>query len=191
MPDREMTPLILRKRRPDVRASKDNSQSFPTLRRQCRIADNETEQLGGSPIAAAATFRRAGKNSRRSAPRLHVAPQISGREGPHGSAAPRLLRRTRPRPRQRAILDRGLSADRRNAEVARIEQSEIRDRAVKPAPDFVSLNPGYARYVRSLVGWAERSEAHAVQRCQTTAWARRFAPLPTLRLLRAHALRRF
>ena len=32
----------------------------------------------------------------------------------------------------------------RVAEVARIEQSEIRDRAVRPAPDFVSLNPGYA-----------------------------------------------
>jgi hypothetical protein len=121
-----MTPLILRKRPPNVRASKVNSRSFPTLRRQCRIADSKIEQLGRRRSAAAAAFCRAGKNSRRSAPRLHAAPQISRREGPHGSAAPRLLRRTRPRPRQRAILDRGLSADRRNAEVARIEQSEIR-----------------------------------------------------------------
>jgi hypothetical protein len=70
--------------------------------------------------------------------------QISRREGPHGSTAPRLLRRTRSRPRRRAILDRGLSADRRNAEVARIEQREIRGRAARLAPDFVSLNPGYA-----------------------------------------------
>jgi hypothetical protein len=121
-----MTPLILRKRRPDVRASQDNSRSFPTHRRQCRIADSKDERLGERPTAAAATFCRAGQNSRRSTPRLHVAPQISRREGPHGSPAPRLLRRTRPRPRRRAILDRGLSVDRRNAEVAWIEQSEIR-----------------------------------------------------------------
>jgi hypothetical protein len=33
------------------------------------------------------------------------------------------------------------------ASVARIEQSEIRDCAAKPAPDFVSLNPGYACFI--------------------------------------------
>jgi len=35
-------------------------------------------------------------------------------------------------------------AQQRVAEVARIEQSEIRGRAAKPPPDFDSLNPGYA-----------------------------------------------
>src|SRR5579862_1208456 len=40
----------------------------------------------------------------------------------------------------------GVRIARRVAEVARIEQSEIRDRAVRPAPDFLSLNPGYACY---------------------------------------------
>jgi hypothetical protein len=38
----------------------------------------------------------------------------------------------------------GVRIAQRVAEVARIEQSEIRDRAARPAPDFVSLNPGYA-----------------------------------------------
>jgi hypothetical protein len=38
----------------------------------------------------------------------------------------------------------GVRIAQRVAEVARIEQSEIRGRAVRPAPNFVSLNPGYA-----------------------------------------------
>src|SRR5690349_20578754 len=33
----------------------------------------------------------------------------------------------------------------------------------------------------SFVGWAERSEAHAVKHQNVIAWARRSAPLPTLR----------
>jgi hypothetical protein len=46
----------------------------------------------------------------------------------------------------------------RVAEVARIEQSEIRVRAVRPAPDFVSLNPGHACYnsVRSRLRYSIR-----------------------------------
>jgi hypothetical protein len=43
-----------------------------------------------------------------------------------------------------AGLRGGVRIARRVAEVARIEQNEIRDRAVRSAPDFVSLNPGYA-----------------------------------------------
>ena len=77
-----MTPLILRKRRPYVGASKDNSQSFPTLQRQSRIADNKNEELGRRRIAAAAAFCRAGETSRRSTPRLHVAPQYLGARAP-------------------------------------------------------------------------------------------------------------
>jgi hypothetical protein len=45
-----------------------------------------------------------------------------------------------------ARLLSGVRIAQRLAEVARIEQCEIRDRAVRPAPDFVSLNPGYACY---------------------------------------------
>jgi hypothetical protein len=41
-------------------------------------------------------------------------------------------------------LHGGVRVAQRVAEVDRIEQSEIRDRAARPAPDFVSLNPGYA-----------------------------------------------
>jgi hypothetical protein len=43
-----------------------------------------------------------------------------------------------------ARLHGGVRIARRVAEVAGIEQSEIPDRAVRSAPDFVSLNPGYA-----------------------------------------------
>jgi hypothetical protein len=43
-----------------------------------------------------------------------------------------------------ARLRGGVGITQRVAEVARIEQSEIRDRAMRPAPDFVSLNLGYA-----------------------------------------------
>jgi hypothetical protein len=49
-----------------------------------------------------------------------------------------------------AQLRGGVRIARRVAEVARIEQSEIRDRAVRPAPDFVSLNPGYAYFLGTL-----------------------------------------
>ena len=49
-----------------------------------------------------------------------------------------------------ARLHGGVRIAQRVAEVAEIEQSEIRDRAVGPAPDFVSLNPGYTCYARSL-----------------------------------------
>ena len=48
-----------------------------------------------------------------------------------------------------ARLRGGVRIAQRVAEVARIEQSEIRDRAARPAPDFVSLNPGYACFARS------------------------------------------
>ena len=45
-----------------------------------------------------------------------------------------------------ARLHGGVRIARRAAEVAWIEQSEIRDRAARLAPDFVSLNPVYACY---------------------------------------------
>jgi hypothetical protein len=44
----------------------------------------------------------------------------------------------------------GVRIAQRVAEVARIEQSEIRDRAARPAPDFVSLIPGYACFCSIL-----------------------------------------
>ena len=61
----------------DGSASKNSSPLFAPPQRQF-----QTDWLGGKRIAAAAAFCRAGQNSRRPAPRLHVAPQISGARAP-------------------------------------------------------------------------------------------------------------
>ena len=54
----------------------------------------------------------------------------------------------------------GVRIAQRVSEVAWIEQSEIRDRAARPAPDFVSLNPGYAEAHFNRGNALERMQRH-------------------------------
>jgi hypothetical protein len=81
-----------------------------------------------------------------------------------------------------ARLRGGVRIARRLAEVARIEQSEIRDRAARPAPDFVSLNPGYVYFLGTLAsrliascGSKPIASAHSISSTKATC----FCPVST------------